>query len=368
MPPEFKLNPYDKDLSLAVKEDEKHYNHAIEAKQSEQIYDLTSTNFEKYFSRVNKKVHEYMLNHNNNFSVKLTRNGTATTVLLTSCYGETKIKHLREETEAIWSDTHGNIVTDADTTRRHMAFQVLANLLTEDAMADMTLNDSEYTIKGYHNPVLFFKAIVEKVKPSCRLNVNELKKDLRTLDLNNFKYHVPDDNRSATKIYKEIHRQGKEYNEYQSDLFDMYATAWNKQFVVDMTVVEDQYNMGTDITGEAIQKTSEINYHNLVTTEKWAKEDMCNAWTLALTTLVTGLVKEKEMHTTSSGVGNRVSNHPKKSRKMRVGEWVEKPEDGVTDKMFGDKAVKWWGKCFAGKGQWTVTHYILLCIFTVRLY
>ena len=64
----FKLNPYDKDLNLAIKEDEKRYNHAIDAKKSDQIYDLTSANFENFVSRVNRKVHEYMLNRNDNFS------------------------------------------------------------------------------------------------------------------------------------------------------------------------------------------------------------------------------------------------------------------------------------------------------------
>ena len=71
-PPAFKLNPYDKDLNLAVKEDEKRCNHAIDAKKSDQIYDLTSTNFENFVSRVNRKVHEYMLNRNDNFLTSLT--------------------------------------------------------------------------------------------------------------------------------------------------------------------------------------------------------------------------------------------------------------------------------------------------------
>ena len=122
------------------------------------------------------------------------------------------MEDLRTKAESVWLDTNRTIKSDADTTRRHMAYQVLANLLTEDTMADMTLTESEYMIGGYHDPVLFFKAIVEKVKPTCRLNVKALKKELRALDLKNFKFHVPDANKSATKIYQEIRRQGKEYD------------------------------------------------------------------------------------------------------------------------------------------------------------
>ena len=93
---------------------------------------------------------------------------------------------------------------------------------------------------------------------------------MRALDLNNFNYHVPDSNSLTTKIYKEIQREDKEKNEYQSNLFDIYETSPNKQFVFDKSVVEDQYNMGTEIIGKKIQKTSELKYHNLVTTEMGA--------------------------------------------------------------------------------------------------
>ena len=148
-PPAFKLNPYVKDLNLAIKEDEKRYNHAIEAKRSDQIYDVTSTNFETFVSRVNIKVHKYMLNRNNNASSLLIRNSTAIQVLITTCYGETKMEDLGTKAENVWLDSNEDIASDADTTRKHMAYQVLANLLTEDEMADITLTELEYMIGVY---------------------------------------------------------------------------------------------------------------------------------------------------------------------------------------------------------------------------
>ena len=45
----------------------------------------------------------------------------------------------RTVTHSVWLDRNEYIITDADTTRRHLAYQVLDNLLTEDAMPDMTL-------------------------------------------------------------------------------------------------------------------------------------------------------------------------------------------------------------------------------------
>ena len=90
-----------------------------------------------------------------------------------------------------------------------MAHHVLANLITEDAMVDMTLTDSEYMIKNYLDPVLFFKTIVEKVRNVRRINVKELKIELHDLDINNFKYHIPDANKFPTKIYKDNCRQVK---------------------------------------------------------------------------------------------------------------------------------------------------------------
>ena len=46
----------------------------------------------------------------------------------------------------------------------------------------------------YHDPVLFFKLIVDCVKTLCKLNVKTLKKELHSLNLKCFKYVVPDDN------------------------------------------------------------------------------------------------------------------------------------------------------------------------------
>ena len=47
-----------------------------------------------------------------------------------------------------------------------MAFQIIGNLLTDSAMRDMLLNKEDFSVVGYHDPVLFFKAIVEKLKLS----------------------------------------------------------------------------------------------------------------------------------------------------------------------------------------------------------
>ena len=102
---------------------------------------------------------------------------------INACYGEITLTALATQSRAVWIDaTTGDVKTDKNTICRHMAFQVIANVLTDNAMTQMS-RETDFLVGGYHDPVLFYKTIVELVKPSCRLNVKALKKDLRSLNL-----------------------------------------------------------------------------------------------------------------------------------------------------------------------------------------
>ena len=133
-------------------------------------------------------------------------------------------------------------------------------------MTQMMSRDNEFSVNGYHNPVLFFKAVVERVKPLCHLSVKALKKDLRGLTLNMFKFAVPDANMHAKTKYQEILNQDLEYDEMVSDLFDIYASARNQKFRDDMARLEDSYNNGNYMTSEEVMAKSEVKYHNLKST------------------------------------------------------------------------------------------------------
>jgi hypothetical protein len=163
------LNPYDKDLDLSNKDDKDMYLSAIKPRKGEDVYDLTNGKFESFTTKISRKVKEFCLNRGDNFSAKINKNGTSANKMITNCYGEITLADLKTQVETVWVDTAnpGQVKTDKDTVLRHMSFQVIANLLTDSAMTQMMSRDNEFSVNGYHNPVLFFKAVVERVKPSC---------------------------------------------------------------------------------------------------------------------------------------------------------------------------------------------------------
>ena len=68
-----------------------------------------------------------------------------------------------------------------------------------------------------------------------------------------FKFDVKDANLVATRLKQEIVKQGMPYDEFQSDLFDMYQTTRCKRFFDYMGRMESDYNQGVDMAGEMIQ-------------------------------------------------------------------------------------------------------------------
>jgi hypothetical protein len=350
------LNPYDKDIDLINKEDKDLYLSAIKQRKGEDIYDLSNDKFESFMTKLARKVQEFALDRDRSFSAEITKSGASVTKIITSCYGEISLKDIATQAKAIWLDSKGDVVTDKNTDRRHMSFQVMANLLTDNAMTQMMSRESEFLVGGgYHDPVLFFKSLVERVKPSCRLSVKALKKDLRNLSLKAFKFVVPDANMHAKTKYQEILTQGQTYDEMVSDLFDMYGTARNQRFCDDMARMEDLYNDGTDMTSEEIMAKAEIKYQNLKSGGKWDTTDPRDAQIVALTTVIKGLVQHN--YSTSSQSNNKKTTNKKKATNNRNdGEWLVAPVNGEKEKVIDGRQAQWCATCNNGTGKWVVSH------------
>lgn len=132
------LNPYDKDMDLKDKDDKELYLAAIKPRKGEDTYNLSNDKFEAFTTKLARKVQEFCLNRDNSFSAEVTRNGTNVVQNINACYGEITLTDLATQARAVWIDaTTGDVKTDKNTIRRHMAFQVIANLLTDNAMTQM---------------------------------------------------------------------------------------------------------------------------------------------------------------------------------------------------------------------------------------
>ena len=140
-----------------------------------------------------------------------------------------------------------------------------------------------------------FKAIVVKVKPSTKTSVKAMKLELRSLDLKQFTYHVPNGNSAFDKIYKEIIRQGGVHEDMTFDLFTFWYTAVNKQLKGYVQRIEDDTNDGTQsYTYEEMVTRVETKYTNLVADKKWTVDDPKEKEIIALNTVLNEILANKK--------------------------------------------------------------------------
>ena len=141
------LNPYDKDLVLTNKDDKEMYPSTVKPRKGEDSCDFSSEKFESFLTKIAQKVKEFCLNRANNFSATITKAGVSTVKIITSCYGEVTLPNLQTQATAVWVDaTTGAVKTEKDTVLCHMSFQVIANLLTDNAMTQMMSRENDFSI------------------------------------------------------------------------------------------------------------------------------------------------------------------------------------------------------------------------------
>ena len=139
---------------------------------------------ENFISKVTRKVNEFCLDCDHNFSASKTVNGSQVYQRITACYDDFDAATLRTQVEATWLNaTSGDVEVNHRTIRHHMAYQVICNLLTDSAMTDVLLDEKYFQVGNYQNSVLFIKGNANKVKPSTILLVTALKKKLHSLNL-----------------------------------------------------------------------------------------------------------------------------------------------------------------------------------------
>ena len=94
---------------LSLTHNEVHYSNAIKLKKVEDIYDLSSDKFGILVSKLIRRVNEFYLNQDNNFSDSKTVGGTAVFQKITACYGELDRANLRTQAEGMWLYANGDI-------------------------------------------------------------------------------------------------------------------------------------------------------------------------------------------------------------------------------------------------------------------
>ena len=109
------LNPYDCDFDLTKKDDMDLFLAANKPRKCEDSYDLTAENFETFATKVKRKIKEFNLNKDDNFSANITKDGITTAKMINSCYGEITLAVLKPQAQTVWIDTSGDIKKDKNT-------------------------------------------------------------------------------------------------------------------------------------------------------------------------------------------------------------------------------------------------------------
>ena len=340
------MNVYDNDLFISRSDDKKLYLKAT-THENKVLYDLSAKHFDTFLESVREKIGDYALNRNHNFEVPITKDGTTSYMPLINHYEECTMTEVFDHAKSIWfSGTSTTINENQDTLRRHMAYLIIRNMLTQEARKAMNQKSTTFMFSTFGDEPCLFKAIVIKVKPSTKTSVKAMKLELRNLDLKQFSYHVPNENATFDKIYKEIIRQGGVHEDMTLDLFTFWYTSINKQFKVYVQRIEDDINDGSQsYTYEEMVTRVETKYTNLIADKKWTIEDPKEKEIMALKTVLQEILNDKK--------ASRSKGNKKRSYK---GEWIVKPDEGQTTKTINGRECKWCEKCNDDNGAWTTSH------------
>ena len=214
--------------------------------------------------------------------------------------------------------------------------------------------------KFYDGPTML-QICIEKVQPSTRVGVSQLKESLRSIKASTFGYNVRDLTDKMDSTYREILQCGSTHDDYIMDVFNALLTNKNSIFTSYIQRKKDRWDTGTDIDPDNLISDAVTKYNNMVAKKEWKEQEPGNSKIAALTTELNDL-KEK-FALVSQKVGNNNNSGGGGNDKARQdNKFTSIPAWRLT-KTLGDKVErdgKTWHWCHKqhnnGKGMY-VTHH-----------
>lgn len=241
--------------------------------------------------------------------------------------------------------------------RSELLFVILQNAITEEDY-DLLSNDSDdYTFEDPRtgdtksDGVIFLWKILNEVKPSTVIDVQDLETKLEEATLQKFENDVTKLTREMEKIWKEIKRlKPGTYSEsrFLTQLFRALETTTNESFERTVETLKDMWILqDARCNVPYVIRTSCTKYVNLVSAHKWAITSSKDTKIIALTTALNEHKKKfNELKTkveSNGGQGGGSTNKTTKpggdgKGKLKVAEWRIKFK-GKTTTVDGKKWV-----------------------------
>ena len=246
--------------------------------------------------------------------------------------------------------------------RSHMIGLRILGSLDKASLKSVKMKEKMYLWQNsagerfYDGPTML-QICIEKVSPSTRVGVSQLKETLHNIKASSFGYNVCDLPDKMDVTYREILQRGSTHDDYIMDVFNALLTVKNSIFHGYIQREKDKWDTGIDIEPDALITDAVTKYNNMVAKKEWKETEPSNAKLAALTTELNEL-KEKFVLVTQKGVGSSSgsTDNKSKSNKSTVAPWR-------MSKTLGNKVEKdgkTWHWCHKqhndGKGMY-VTHH-----------
>jgi hypothetical protein len=249
--------------------------------------------------------------------------------------------------------------------RSDMIAHRIMNSLKPAALASLKLKESKFLWKSsdgeiYYDGVTMLQILIEKVNPTTRVGVVDLKDKIRNAKMANYSHNVREMTDKLQSYYNDILRKGRTHEDFVLDLFNALGSGKNDVFCDFIQRKKDEWDTGVDIEADQLIKDALAKYNNMVTQKTWNSKESKDSKIIALTTQVQALEKRLEDKSSHSSSSSKKSTGDKSekaafSTKYKVAEWRLKKTFGDTVDKDG-KTFHWCSKQHQdGKGMY-VTH------------
>ena len=140
--------------------------------------------------------------------------------------------------------------------------------------------------------------IVQSINPTTRVGVSQYKLAIQNSKISDHAGNMKDMLDDMETNYQHIIRQKHTHDDYVMHLFTAMLTSKNEEFNQMIQRSKDEWELGTDVTSDALIKTAVVKYNNLVKQKVWNSGESKDAKIVALATKVEQL--ETDLATSSS--------------------------------------------------------------------
>jgi hypothetical protein len=225
------------------------------------------------------------------------------------------------------------------------------SLLSKSNLWEWTNDEGE----TFYDGVTMLQIIMEKVKPSTRVGVEDLKDLLSECRLANYNHDVGKMLDQMETTYNEILRSNSTHQDYLRDVFRALLSGKNDIFTQYIQREKDDWETGKSVDVDDLMKEAIAKYNNMVKQKQWNKNNSSNSKIVALATQVKALESQLKSNYNSNKSNEKNNNRSNGNNKyLEIAEWRKKKSFGTSVEKDG-RQWHWCSRHNNGNGLY-VTH------------